>query len=364
MSIDNMGQGTPGADNADFARETALGTSVAVLSVGMCVALLLLLPISSPVSGVGASGIGQAGDGGGFGENSGLGGGDSRDGLAATGQDDDGRGGKGNVSDDPGFESEDSSQTGASSVGTDDGDIAEPTPAPSPLPSRRPVASTSEFSIARVEAAPELTRTGSSTGSEGSEGSGEEVREFLGVKVKGAIALVCDVSGSMHVDFPVLYQELRKKFRPSTPLILVNGCNFGPPNSAAPPPRKGIAGSFVPFTELARDPEVYVADNTTDAIIFAVKKLRRRTVMFNSDLQDGGSKSAIEAFKKLRRRVKFSLSGRSLNCDAPKCLLDFIKVSGGDFNVDTINRTKLPAIPWTDLSRSNAERVFGELMME
>jgi hypothetical protein len=186
----------------------------------------------------------------------------------------------------------------------------------------------------------------------------ETEREFLGVKVKGAIALVCDVSGSMSSDFPVLYRELRKTFPKTTPLILVNGCNFGPPNSTAafPSPYSddlsistefstiGIAAA--PVIGIANDPHVYLADSTTDAIIWAVEELRRSTVMFSNDLQDGGSKMAVDAFRKKREKRQFTLSGRSVNRDAPQCLLNFIVQSGGQFVVDTIDRSREPAVSW------------------
>jgi hypothetical protein len=175
---------------------------------------------------------------------------------------------------------------------------------------------------------------------------------FLGVEVKGEIALVCDVSGSMSSDFPVLYRELRKTFPRSTPLILVNGCNFGPPNSAAARPSP-YSDELLISTEfsaigIANDLHVYLADSTTDAIIWAVEELRRSTVMFSNDLQDGGSKMAIDAFRKMREKRQFTLSGRSVNRDAPQCLLDFIVQSGGQFVVDTINRSREPAVSWED----------------
>ena len=72
----------------------------------------------------------------------------------------------------------------------------------------------------------------------------------------------------------------------------------------------------------------------------------RDTVMFNNDLQDGGSQKAIQAFETLWKRRAFTLSGRSLNCDAPNVLKGFIKKSGGDFKVDPIARTVLPARVW------------------
>ncbi len=68
--------------------------------------------------------------------------------------------------------------------------------------------------------------------------------------------------------------------------------------------------------------------------------------MFNNDLQDGGSTKAIEAFEALWEKCPFTLSGRSLNCDAPQILKDFIQKTGGDFKVDPINRTVQPARSW------------------
>jgi hypothetical protein len=54
---------------------------------------------------------------------------------------------------------------------------------------------------------------------------------LVGVKVRGKIALVCDISGSMKKDFPPLVEELRKNFPSDTPLILVQGCHFAAPNT-------------------------------------------------------------------------------------------------------------------------------------
>jgi hypothetical protein len=68
--------------------------------------------------------------------------------------------------------------------------------------------------------------------------------------------------------------------------------------------------------------------------------------MFNNDLQDSGSKSAIAAFDTLWQQRNFTLAGRSLNCDAPEVLKEFIKKSGGDFKVDPISRVVQPARPW------------------
>ena len=73
-------------------------------------------------------------------------------------------------------------------------------------------------------------------------------------------------------------------------------------------------------------------------------RLGRRTVMFNNDLQDGGSERAIDAFEELYETHPFTLSGRSLNCDAPFRLKRFIKKSGGEFRVDPISRRIMPAV--------------------
>lgn len=188
---------------------------------------------------------------------------------------------------------------------------------------------------------------GGGPGGGGGGGGGSDVRDFLGVRVKGKIALVCDISGSMTSDFPILVRQLREKFPKDTPLILVEGCHFGPAGSA-PPPQK--SNGPIPYMNtgqpLENDPHTYYCSNTTDAIIFAVEELNRNTVMFNSDLQDGGSQKAIDDLERVRKKRKFVLSGRSLNCDAPERLLAFIKSSGGDFKVDTLTRTKMPAVPW------------------
>ena len=97
---------------------------------------------------------------------------------------------------------------------------------------------------------------------------------------------------------------------------------------------------------LLHDQHVYSCRSTTDAIIFAARDLKRDTVMFNNDLQDSSSEKAIRTLEKLHKEIPFRLSGRSLQRDAPACLLDFIKMTGGDFVVDPINRVKQPALPW------------------
>jgi len=332
----------------DFLRSTVLGTLVGILSVGLCAALLLLLVFSQPDSPAGG-GTGEFGSGAGHGDNSGAGGGASGEGLAATGQAGEGRGGTGTADEMPGVPSEEIPEPAGSMEGDGEKLLVD---SETPAPTRRPVEPSTAASIAPVlpKSVPPRFGSGGETGDgESGEGGSEEPDEFMGVKVKGSIALVCDISGSMHADFPRLYQELRENFRRSTPIILVNGCHFGAPGTGVTPPRKaarGEVGVYAPDSRLGRDRYVYVAQNTTDAIIFSVEKLRRRTVMFNNDLQDGGSKSAIDAFRQLRRKQRFTLSGRSLNCDAPACLLDFIKSSGGDFKVDTINRTRAAAVSW------------------
>ncbi len=202
---------------------------------------------------------------------------------------------------------------------------------------------------AEVPAASSNNVGGGVLGGGGGGGSGG-ASEFFGVKVRGKIALVCDTSGSMSSDFPVLVRELREKFPKNTPLILVEGCIFAPPNPNAPPPQRLIdLRQQLPYmgTEFADDPHVYRALSTTDAILFAVEKLKRNTVMFNNDLQDGGSEKAIAAFEQLRKKRRFTLSGRSLNCEAPDCLLKFIKSSEGDFKLDPISRSPSPAQLWS-----------------
>ena len=189
-----------------------------------------------------------------------------------------------------------------------------------------------------------------STASRGGADEFPQVEKLLvGVKVRGKIALVCDISGSMSRDFPPLVNELRSSFHKDTPLILVVGCRFGEANPENQrPTRLSETGRSqnVFGVDLSNDPHVYFSENTTDAIILAVKQFRRDTVMFNNDLQDGGSMKAIEAFEDLWEKCGFTLSGRSLNCDAPKVLQDFIQKSGGDFKVEPINRSVAPATNW------------------
>ena len=178
-----------------------------------------------------------------------------------------------------------------------------------------------------------------------------QTEQFVaGVRVKGKIALVCDISGSMSRDFPPLVNELRSNFPVDTPLILVVGCHFDEPNSGNHRPIKlseSGASQHVLGVDLSNDRHVYYATNTTDAVILAIKYFRRDTVMFNNDLQDGGSMRAIEAFEDLWKKRAFTLSGRSLNCDAPRVLRAFIGKSGGDFKMDPISRVVRPATEWT-----------------
>lgn len=177
-----------------------------------------------------------------------------------------------------------------------------------------------------------------------------QTEQFIaGVKVRGRIALVCDISGSMTQDFPPLVNELRSKFPKDTPLILVEGCCFRGPDASNQRPiklseargRQRILG-----VDLSNDRHVYYSTSTTDSIILAIKHFRRDTVMFNNDLQDGGSLKAIEAFEELWKKRAFTLSGRSLNRDAPQVLQEFIRKSGGDFKVDPIKRSVSPATTW------------------
>jgi hypothetical protein len=170
---------------------------------------------------------------------------------------------------------------------------------------------------------------------------------FKGIKVKGTLALVCDTSGSMGQDFPPLVKELRDKFPRDTPLILVEGCAFGPGDPQQQPIRfSGTGRRDVYGVDFSNDPHVYVSNNTTDAILMAVRELRRNTVIFNNDLQDGGTQQAIQAFEDLRTRRPFTLSGRSLNRDAPEVLKNFITSSGGEFKVDVISRQMTSATTW------------------
>lgn len=317
----------------DETRERILIGSSIVAGILLLLLLLLLLFRSG---GGGASqgtlagrGIGdQPGDG--VGSGSGAGGGDGNTNDNAQGADDSGE--------DVVFEGEITADAAPqqASLGEDQPPDNEPPPS-------------AVFRVQRFENPPEPAEDAEEEGANGGGSGGGVTQTIGGVKVKGAIALVCDVSGSMAGDFPVLVQELRRKFPRNTPLILIEGCHFASPVPNAPEPQRlkdmqmqmpYVGGAF------ANDEHVYYGTNTTDAVIFAVEKLRRRTVVFNNDLQDSGSESAIDAFEELRKRHKFTLSGRSLNCEAPPRLLKFIKVSGGDFKVDTIGRARMPAVPW------------------
>jgi hypothetical protein len=170
-------------------------------------------------------------------------------------------------------------------------------------------------------------------------------KTFSGMKVKGDLALVCDVSVSMSSDFPKLVKELRRKFPRDTPLILVKGCAFDEYQPGGPWP---VQAQLVPYVEARyqQDRHAYTARNTTDAIVFAVKELERDTVIFNNDLQDGGTLRAIASLETVWKERPFMLSGRSLNCDCPPELRAFIRKTGGDFKVDTIGRQAAPARLW------------------
>jgi hypothetical protein len=284
-----------------------------------------------------ADGIGSGGDGGiGSGDGPGIGDGAANGGKSAGAAQGDGSSQEKGIDDD--------SQSGGG-----------PTEEPSRTrrdapPTTKPVVK-NELTIDPIPKGKDLGSggTGDGDGRLGDGGGGSGVDEFLGVKVKGKIALVCDVSGSMSHDFPVLVRELRKKFPKNTPIILIGGCVFSRSNPNAPPPQKLIdTGQGMPYLgiEFDGDEHVYMGYSTTDAIIFAVEKLKRDTVMFNNDLQDGGSEQSIDALEALRKKQRFTLSGRSLNRNAPARLLQFIEASGGDFKVDPISRTAMPAVPW------------------
>lgn len=328
----------------EFARRTVLGTFVGLFSVGLFLALLLLLVLTESDITV-AGGAGNSGSGMGNGNSPGVGNAIEGNGTAATTGE--GLGEAGTRGPDVTIASQTGQPNGVDLTEQVGGDqlVAKSEDKP---PTRQPTAPRTEYSVAPLPAASGQPRIGSGgdSGAAGAGGAGadEQQRELMGVKVKGSIALVCDVSGSMQEDFPPLYKELRRKFPKSTPLILVPGCHFPAPAQSVV--AKQERGAYMAAQGTERDPHIYLAQNTTDAIIFAVEKLRRRTVMFNCDLQDGGSQLAIDAFEKLLRRQRFTLSGRSLNCDAPEGLRDFIRQSGGDFRVDTISRVSAPAVPW------------------
>jgi hypothetical protein len=173
-----------------------------------------------------------------------------------------------------------------------------------------------------------------------------------GIKVQGRLALVCDTSGSMSQDFPPLVKELRAKFPANTPLFLVEGCHFYPPGASeafytaaidAEPERVHGIESGVDFDD---DKHVYRCVSTLDAIALAVKKFRCNTVILNNDMQDGGSQLAVSFLKSLHDASPFVLSVRSLNCDAPIELKQFIRATRGQFKLDVISRLPDPAIEW------------------
>ena len=333
----------------EFTRRTVLGTFVGLFSVGLFLALLLLVVLTESEITV-AGGVGDSGSGSGNGNSLGVGNAIEGNGTAATTGGGQGDVGKRAPDVTIASQTEQPKSVELAEQVVDDQLVAK---SEDESPTRQPTATRTEYSIAPLPSASEQPRTGSGGdgGAAGVGGAGgdEQQRELMGVKVKGSIALVCDVSGSMYNDFPPLYKELRTRFPTSTPLILVPGCAFYQPTQSevkklSPEEAAYVVAPGIPGIE--RDKNIYSAQNTTDAIIFAVEKLKRRTVMFNCDLQDGGSESAIDAFEKLLRRHRFTLSGRSLNCKAPKCLLNFIRKSDGDFQVDTISRASAEAVPW------------------
>lgn len=184
------------------------------------------------------------------------------------------------------------------------------------------------------------------TGKGRGSGSGDG-KQLAGLTVKGKLALVCDISGSMSSDFPPLVRELRRKFPANTPLILVNGCFFSVPDPNGQRPQKFDPQEQRLFRiDLSRDPHVYSCLNTTDAILMAAKHFQSDTILFNNDLQDGGQLRAIAAIEKQWYTRPFILSGRSLSCDAPEELKAFIERTGGEFKLDPIHRTKAPARTW------------------
>lgn len=334
-------------------KQVLMGAGIGVTTAIIIFLLLLLLLTWGGGNGIagagGGNGSGQGsgeGDGVGPGKGTGFGGG-SGGGIGnspgGSGNQADGTGG-GSGDQVPGGPTDDGTTNATGDEGTKsmgDGDVADEKPLPN------------TFAIQKAKPTPPgggASKTqgesgGGMFGGGGGGGGGNGDAIFVGVRVKGKIALVCDVSGSMGTDFPLLVRELRKKFPKDTPLILVNGRYFAPPNPGAPPQK--LVG-HMPYmgNEFADDPNAYTCASTTDAIIFAVEELKRNTVMFNNDLQDSGSESAIDAFEEVRKKRKFTLSGRSLNCDAPPRLLEFIKATKGDFKVDPLTRTKSPAMPW------------------
>ncbi|MCA9124126.1 MAG: DUF4339 domain-containing protein [Planctomycetaceae bacterium] len=319
---------------------------------GAILILLLLLFLFRAGRGEGQGTVAGAGNGGQSGRGSGAGTG-TGEGPGSKDAEGTGSGEQGSGQGDPRPSQEDTPQRPSGHKSADPKE-----PQPSALPKDEPIERvpppeedappSSVFRVQRFETPPAPADNAEEEGGSGG-GSGGGMQTIGGVKVKGTIALVCDVSGSMAGDFPALVRELRRKFPRNTPLILIPGCNFAPPSPVAAEPQKLIeTGMSMPYVgaEFVNDQHVYYGVNTTEAVIFAVEKLHRRTVVFNNDLQDGGSESAIDAFEELRKRRPFTLSGRSLNCEAPPQLLKFIKASGGDFKVDTIGRTRMPAVQW------------------
>ena len=334
-------------------KQLAMGAGIGI-GTALIIFLLLLLLLTWGGGGNGFAGGGGQGNGQGSGQGDGIGpgqgtgfGGGSGGGIGnssgGSGNQAQGTGG-GSGDQAPGGPTDDGTTTATGDEGTKSmGDGDDPDEKPQP----------NTFAIQKVN----LTPGGGASKTQGDGGGGlfgggggggsSDGKEFFGVKVKGKIALVCDVSGSMATDFPILVRELREKFPKDTPLILVGGCYFAPPSPESPPPQKLVGQMPYMGNEFADDPHTYTCNSTTDAIIFAVEVLKRNTVMFNNDLQDSGSESAITAFEALRKKRNFVLSGRSLNCDAPPRLLEFIKASKGDFKVDPLTRTKSPAQAWS-----------------
>ncbi len=339
---------------ADRRRKQVLMGAGIGIGTAIIIFLLLLLLLTwggggnGFAGGGGGTGNGQgsgSGDGVGPGQGTGMGGGSGGGiGNSSGGSGNQAQGTGGGTGDQaPGGPTEDGTTSATGDEGTKSmGDGEDPDAKPLP----------NTFTIQKVKPTPGggASKTQGEGGGGmfgGGGGGGTDGKDFFGVKVKGKIALVCDVSGSMGTDFPILVRELRKKFPKDTPLIIVNGCHFAPPTPGGQPPQKLMGPMPYMGNEFANDPNAYTANNTTDAIIFAVEELRRNTVMFNNDLQDSGSESAIDAFEELWKEKKFTLSGRSLNCDAPPRLLEFIKKSKGEFKLDPLTRTKSPAQAWS-----------------
>lgn len=333
-------------------KQVLMGAGIGVTTaIIIFLLLLLLLTWGGGGNGFGeGGGIGSGqgtGDGDGIGPGKGTGfGGGSGGGIGnsegGSGNQAHGTGG-GSGEQAPGGPTDEGTTTAASDEGTKsigDGDDRDEKPLPNTFAIQKAKLTPAGGGASKAQG----DGGGGMFGGGGGGGGGDDM--FKGVRVRGKIALVCDVSGSMAADFPILVRELREKFPKDTPLIIVPGCSFPPPNPGAQPPQKLVGQMPYMGNEFADDPHAYTCNSTTDAIIFAVEVLKRNTVMFNNDLQDGGSESAIDALEELRKKKKFALSGRSLNCDAPPRLLEFIKSSKGDFKVDPLSRTKSPAVAW------------------